>query len=153
MSDPTAFKLIQDALVALLAAPPVIVSGAVRAGFDGTSAVDQSTRQVEVRIVEAKGHTLLAGAGAPTTWDTLLTVSCKVRAAPGDEMDAALDEMVSLVHGRLAALAPAAIGAVAIDLDPVLRWGLVEGQPAWAVVQRRLTVTHETVGPGLAPRP
>jgi len=153
MADPTAFKLIQDALTALLSAPPALVAGPVRAGFDGTGNVDQSTRQVEVRIVEAKGHTRLAGAGAPRTWDTLLTVSCKVRAAPGDAMDDALDEMVGLIDDRLTTLAPAAIGATAIDLDPVLRWGLVDGQPAWAVVQRRLTVTHETVGTGLAPRP
>ncbi len=152
MSDPTAFKLVQDALVAVLTAPPVIVP-VVRAGFDGTGNVDQSTRQVEVRIVEAKGHTTLAGSNAPMTWSTLLTVRCKVRSAPGDLMDVALDEMVGLVHQRLAALAPAAIGATAIDLDPVLRWGLVDGQPAWAVVERRVTVTHETLGASLAPRP
>ena len=149
----TAFKLIQDALVALLEATPTLVAGPIRAGFDGSTSVDQSTRQVEIRIVESRGHTPLAGAGAPRSWDTLFTVSCKVRAAPGDLMDAALDEMVGLIHGRLTTLAPAAIGATAIDLDPVLRWGLVEGQPAWAVVQRRLTVTHETVGAALTPRP
>jgi hypothetical protein len=148
----TAFKLIQDAVTAVLSAPPMLVAGPIRAGFDGTTAVDQSTKQVEVKIVKAKGVYALAGIGAPRQWETILMVTFKVRSSPGDLMDEPLDEMLGLGEDRLAQLTPASIGALSIDLDPELAWGVEAGSPPWALVQRRMRITHETLGPGLAPR-
>lgn len=149
----TAFALIQAAVTAVLTAPPMLVAGPIRAGFDGNSTVDQSTKQVEVKILKAKGVYALAGQGAPRRWETMLMVTYKVRASAGDLMDAPLDDMLALGEDRLAELTPDAIGALSIDLDPELAWGTEAGQPPFALVQRRMRITHETLGPGLAPRP
>lgn len=148
----TAFALIQAAVTAVLSAPPMLVAGPIRVGFDGTTAVDQSTKQIEVRILKARGVYALAGHGAPRRWETLLMVTYKVRSSPGDVMDAPLDEMLGLGEDRLAELTPDAIGAISIDLDPELAWGTEAGATPYALVQRRMRITHETLGPGLAPR-
>lgn len=148
----TAFETIRQALIAALAASPVLGPSMVTSGAK-RQATNDMRKQVDVQLADAAGSYLLAGAGAPCEWQTDLVIQVKVRNAAGDEPDADLDALVQAVSEQLATLTPAALGATSIDLTPRWRWRLQEGTPPYAVAQRLVRVTHETVGAALAPRP
>jgi hypothetical protein len=147
----TAHTQVRNALVAALQQAPALAGGRITSGLK-RPVVSEYPSRVDVQLVRSKGASLLAGDGAPRTWQTLLAVTALVRAAAGDTPDDDLDDLVQAVSERIALLSAPALGASSIALDPEITWGVVEGTPNFAMAQWKLTITHDTVGASLAPR-
>jgi hypothetical protein len=144
----SAFAGLVAAVVAALSAPAIASNVRVSGGLKPPPDPAWPQR-VDVQQVNAIGDQVLAGNGAPLDWETMLSITCLVRAAPGDEPDAPLDELLQAVSQRLGGLDLAALGATQWDMSPRINWGVLAAgaaTPAFAFVQRLLRVRHCTAG-------
>lgn len=95
----TAFSKVVSAVVATLAAQPVICKGIYRAR--SLVVPDQDDQAITVQWDRAKPEAFTI-AGAPIDWSTQVTVECFARSLK-DSGDVAVDPLLELVFERLAA--------------------------------------------------
>lgn len=87
--------------------------------------------------------------GQALQWETIVSVVVSVRAASGEDAEAALDPLIEEVWTRLSGMAPPA-GVQAVHLDPQINLDIDEADQTLAVASLSLRVTHITTGGRLA---
>ena len=87
--------------------------------------------------------------GEALQWETIVSVVVSVRAASGEDAEAALDPLIETVWSRLYSMTPPA-GVQRITLDPQINLDIDEADQTLAVASLSLRVTHITTGGPLA---
>ncbi len=87
--------------------------------------------------------------GQALQWETIVSVVISVRAASGEDAEAALDPLIETVWSRLAGMTPPA-GVQAVHIDPQINLDIDEADQTLAVASLSLRVTHITTGGLLA---
>jgi len=87
--------------------------------------------------------------GEAVQWETIVSVVISVRAASGEDAEAALDPLLATVWSRLYSMTPPA-GAQAMTLDPLINLDIDEADQTLAEASLSLRVAHITQGASLA---
>ena len=136
----TAFKSIVHALVAALADSPALAGGRVWPNRLRPLPATAATAVV-VRLAGSGGAEAVLGA---LDWATRLAIECYARGAAGADPADAADALLSEVWKRLAAIDAAALGAMAITVNPAIDWQFDEGETPMACATVHLVVEHRT---------
>lgn len=87
--------------------------------------------------------------GEAVQWETIVSVVISVRAASGEDAEAALDPLLATVWSRLYSMTPPA-GAQLMTLDPLINLDIDEADQTLAEASLSLRVAHITQGASLA---
>lgn len=146
----TAFKAVQDALVAALVTPATIVGTRVVAGR-ARPMPEEHANDIAVSVERISGFDL-ALSSAPQDWD--VTYGVEMRARGSDSVDAvsALDPLLEAVYSRLMTTAPPA-GVLGWMLQPQIRVEVEEASTPIGTMQLVLNVMLRTQAQSLTLAP
>ena len=146
----TAHLAVQQAIVSALQAAPAVASGAVYA--NRTRAISaQQPLAVVVRLERSDAATSTLHAH---DWRTTLSVECYAKAATAASDPAqAVDALLVEVWARVAALQPAGLGLMGLDMPPAIGWDYDDGETPLVCATFRVTAIHRTSATSLQPWP
>lgn len=142
----TAFKSVQDALVALLQTP-AIVAGGVRAGR-ALPLPEGVASDIAVSL-EALSGQAISLTGAPQDWGVVYAIALRARGSATVDAMQALDPLFEAVYARVAAAAPPA-GVMGWVLQPRVVVDVEEGDAPVARLALFLDVRLRTQPASLA---
>lgn len=143
----TAFKTVQDAIVAALTTPATIVGTRVYAGRARPMPAEHDS-DINISIESIGGQQFAVGAG-PVDWQVIYGVDIRARgSATTDGMDA-VDPLLEAAYARLLATAPPA-GVMGWVLQPRARLDVEEAATPVASLQLALNVQLRTQPGSLA---
>lgn len=137
----TAFTQIQAALLAAFTADPALASGNVHSNPARPLSAGQSTAVV-IRLEASAAQEVALGTN---DWTTVLAVECCAR------NEAAADELLQQVWGRLQTVSVAGLGVAQVALEPQIDWqrDAIDSTVVAAVI--RVAVRHRTPVASLDP--
>lgn len=145
----TPFLGLTDAVkAALLVDPPVLPAARIKRGRNTALGTDE-TSGIFLNVRAADGDPLDV-LGESTSWQTVVAVEIRARAARGQDAETAADALLQSTYARLRGMA-APPGAIGIALDPQIRWEIDEADQTLVAVLLALRITHLTTGAALEP--
>jgi hypothetical protein len=143
----TAFKTVQDALVAALVTPATIVGLRVVAGrARPMPAEHDSDIAISIESVQGEDFTLTA---QPQDWAVVYGVEIRARGSVSVDAIAALDPLLEAVYARIKST-PAPAGVMGWVLEPRLRFEVEEAATPIGTLQLALNVRMRTQPGSLA---
>lgn len=142
----TAFKTVQDALVAALLTPPTIVGTRVVAGR-GLPLPAEHTSDIVVSIESVNGADV-ALTSHPQDWEVVYGVEMRARGSAAVDAVTALDPILEAAYARLMATPPPA-GVMGWVLTPRIRVDVDESATPVGTLQLSINVRMRTQPAGL----
>lgn len=143
----TAFKTVQDAIVAALLTYPPIVGDRVTAGRARPMPAEHDN-SIAVSIESIGGQQFAIGSG-PVDWEVIYGVEIRARGSSATDGLAALDPVLEAAYARLVATPPPA-GVMGWVLQPRARIDVEEAATPVASLQLALNVQLRTQPGSLA---
>ena len=143
----TAFKTVQDALVAALLTPPTIVGTRVSSGRARPLPAEHENG-LYVSIESISGQAVVIG-GAPMDWDVVYGLEIRCRGSAGVDAMAALDPLLEAAYTRLLATQPPT-GVIGWAITPRVRIDIEEAATPIASLQLAMNVSLRTQSASLA---
>lgn len=137
----TAFKTVQDAIVAALKAAPAIVGTRVVAGR-ARPMPEEHANDIAVSIEGIRGQEVQL-TGAPMRWDVIYGIEIRARGSATVDAMAAGDPLLEKVYERFFDVAPPA-GVAGWVLDPTIRVSIEEGATPVASILLAINVKFST---------
>lgn len=143
-----AHQQLVDLIVSSLMASPAVAAGTVFR--QRKRAIAASVQQaVCVRIVSSGGRSLKGSifrdpVMPPTEWLTSVAVDCVARVAPGQATDAAVADLLDLVHQRITQSAALATAGYIVSPDHSLDWDQEDMDESISGVSALYTIRHTT---------
>lgn len=142
----TAFKVVQDAIVAALKAAPAIVGTRVVAGRARPMPEEHANDiAVSIESIRANGMQLTS---APMRWEVVYGIEIRARGSATVDAMAAVDPLLASVYERFYDVASPA-GVAGWMLDPSIRISIEEGATPVASVLLAVNVNLATQGDSL----
>lgn len=145
----TAFKTVQDALVALMQTP-AIGEGNVNTGRARPLPAEQAD-DINVSVESINGQQFAIG-GGPVNWTVVYGLEIRARGSSTTDGMAAIDPLLEALYARIASAQPPA-GVMGWVLNPRMRVDVVEGDTPVATLQLALDVQMRTQPGSLALAP
>lgn len=136
----TAFQAIAAAIAAALTAAPALAGGRVYANRLRPLPEGVATAIV-VRLDKSAGSEQVLTA---LDWTSTFAIECYARGASGSDPADAVDALLQAAWARLAALDAAALGAMAIVINPAIDWIYDEADGPVVCASVGLQVQHRT---------
>lgn len=143
----TAFKTVNDAIVALLVQAPAVAGGRVYAGRARPLPTEHAS-SVNVSLEAINGQQFAIGDG-PVDWSVTYGIEIRARGAVNTDAIAAVDPVLEAVYARIGAAA-APPGVSGWFLDARIRLDVEEADAPIASLQLALTVQLRTQAGSLA---
>lgn len=142
----TAFKAVQDAIVAALKAAPAIVGTRVVAGRSRPMPEEHASDiAVSIESVRSTGQQLTSH---PVRWEVVYGIEIRARGSATTDAVAAVDPLLEKVYERFYDVAPPT-GVAAWMLDPAIRYSVEEGATPVASVLLAVNVQLATTNDSL----
>jgi hypothetical protein len=143
----TAFREVQDAIVAALQSAPAVAGGRVHAGRDRSMPAEHTT-DVAVSLVDMQAEQI-ALTGAPVDWSVQYAVTLRARGSDTVNAVAAIDPLLEAAYTRLVSTQPPT-GVMGWLLQPRMRLDIEEAATPIASLDLVLDVRLRTSPGGLA---
>ncbi len=140
----TAFSVLTaallDALLAALPGAPALAGGRIYANRLRPLSAGQNTALI-VRLDNSTAQEVVLGA---LDWNSKFSIECYARGATGSDAADAVDTLLSDAWARLASVDAAALGAIAITVDPAIEWQFDDGETPVTCAIISVGVQHRT---------
>lgn len=143
----TAFKTVQDAIVAALTTPATIVGDRVYAGRARPMPLEHDS-DINVSVESIGGQQFAVGNG-PVEWNVVYGIEIRARGSSTTDGMAAIDPLLEAAYARLLAAAPP-VGVMGWVLQPRARLDVEEAATPIASMQLALNVQMRTQPGSLA---
>lgn len=142
----TAFESITDSLVAALVASPALADGRVWPNRLRPIPHGDNTAIV-VRIVQSPGQEDVIGM---LDWNSQFAIEVYGRSASGEDPAKVVGSLLQAVWARFCTIDPAALNAMALNLNPSIQWQFDELETPLACATLHLNIMHRTLANSLS---